>query len=600
MIVPMKKVTIVVLEKEREASLRRLAELGVLHVEHVRPPSGASVEDIKSRIYRISRVLEILPESERAEESRTPGDWDALMEKVVCLREEVVRREERRQRVRARIDLWKDWGDFDPSLIDNLRSRGVHVHLAVVSEKGLSSVPGDVVVERLFKKGSSVYCVLISRQPREFAFPLLPLPEKSLSELRSEEKEETRAIAAAAAELELLAVHRPALQSRLSQSLSELEFEQTRSGMGEAGRLSYLRGYSPRDQVRRLEESADRSGWAILVEEPGEKDQVPTLISNPRLVSLIRPVLEFIDIVPGYREVDPSLVFLFFFSLFFAMLIGDAAYGAIFLASAGLAHWRLGRRLADKRPIFLLYVLSIATVAWGVLTGTYFGQQWLPATVTGFVPWMRESNNVIRLCFLIGAIQLSIAHLWRVMMKAPSLLALADVGWICVIWTMYFVAGMFILARPLSPAVYGLGTAGLGLLVVFSIPPRNFFRDLVPRNFALFLSVISSFADVVSYIRLFAVGLASIAIADAFNTMAASLGWSSVLSGSIAALILLLGHVLNMILGGMAILVHGVRLNVLEFSSHLGNEWSGITYRPFRGMESRTGVDANPELKGAQ
>jgi len=92
---------------------------------------------------------------------------------------------------------------------------------------------------------------------------------------------------------------------------------------------------------------------------------------------------------------------------------------------------------------------------------------------------------------------------------------------------------------------------------------------------------------VVSYIRLFAVGLATVAIADAFNNIAANLGWSSLITGFFAALILLFGHTLNMLLGGMAILVHGVRLNVLEFSSHLGMEWAGYKYTPFKGKKSK-------------
>ncbi len=588
----MKKVTIVVLDRYREQALERLAGLGLVHLGHVRPPSGEPVEEIQSRIGRISRALEILPEGEGESGDPPPPDWEEFFERVVSLRDETSKRRERRQRLQARIDFWKYWGDFDPSLLARLRNRGVHVHLAAVPEKELSAVDPGVAVERLFKRGPTVYCVLVSDREREFPFETLPPPDRSLTEMRSAAEEEDRAIAAAHRELEKLSSRRPALERLLESSLSGLEFERARAGMGESGRLAYLRGFCPRDQLGRLEQAAAAAGWGLLVEDPGPDDRPPTLVTNPKFVSLIKPVLDFIDVVPGYREVDPSFVFLFFFSIFFAMLIGDAGYGAIFLAAAGLAHWRLGPRLKDKKPLFLLYLLAGTTVVWGVLTGTYFGQEWLPATVTGFVPWMRQDDNIIWLCFLVGAIQLTIAHSWRALRKAPDLTALADLGWICVIWMMYYVAGMFILGRQFPPAAFALGGLGVLLLVVFSIPPRRFFQELIPRNFALFLQIISSFADVVSYIRLFAVGLATVAIADAFNSMAAGLGWSNIAAGFGTAFILLFGHILNMILCGMAVLVHGVRLNVLEFSSHLGNEWSGERYRPFRA----TRLGSDPEV----
>ena len=96
------------------------------------------------------------------------------------------------------------------------------------------------------------------------------------------------------------------------------------------------------------------------------------------------------------------------------------------------------------------------------------------------------------------------------------------------------------------------------------------------------MHIVNSFTDVVSYIRLFAVGAATVAVADAFNQMASGVGGNSIVAGFAAALILLFGHTLNILLGAMAILVHGVRLNVLEFSSHLNMEWSGMEYSPFK------------------
>jgi V/A-type H+/Na+-transporting ATPase subunit I len=120
------------------------------------------------------------------------------------------------------------------------------------------------------------------------------------------------------------------------------------------------------------------------------------------------------------------------------------------------------------------------------------------------------------------------------------------------------------------------------LVLFFSKPNRNPLKSVAGGLGDLALNVVNTFTDIVSYIRLFAVGLATVAVADAFNLMALDLGFSNMMAGFFSALILVVGHVFNMILGAMAILVHGIRLNVLEFSSHMNLEWAGIKYSPLQ------------------
>lgn len=101
------------------------------------------------------------------------------------------------------------------------------------------------------------------------------------------------------------------------------------------------------------------------------------------------------------------------------------------------------------------------------------------------------------------------------------------------------------------------------------------------NHFLLPLTLVSFFTDIISYVRLFAVGVATVAVMDAFNGMAMSIGFGNMLTGAAAVLILLFGHSLNLVLAGLAVLVHGVRLNTLEFSTHKGLTWSGHTFHPF-------------------
>ncbi len=584
----MKKVTIVVQAKDREEALTQLSSLGLVHIEHLRDPGGHSVDEVGDNINVIKKALNNIPAPSEGVKQEPIKDLPGLIREIDQLQDDLTRLRAEREKRERLIEEWKIWGDFDVDLLRKLNGKGIWVYLAELPEKELADLPDDVTVQVFARKGGVAYCGIISDKLKYFYFKTHTLPGKCLSGMIKDQEETEEKIKSREDNLVALARFRSALEEEADRLYRELEFEEARAGMGESGKLSYLRGYCPVTDAENLAEAAKKNRWGLMLDDPEYEDSPPTLITNPRWVRLIEPIFALIGTVPGYREIDASFVFLLFFSLFFAMLIGDAGYGAIFLIVTILIQWKLGAKIPDKKPLFLIYVLSIATIIWGVMTGTFFGQKWLPETVNPVVPWLLVRNNVIWLCFLIGAIQLSIAHLWRVIRKAPSILALADLGWICIVWTMFFVARMFILKVPeefkdFPIFAMGLGIVGLVLIIACSVSPRNFFKDLVPRNFAIFLSVISSFGDVVSYIRLFAVGLATVAIADAFNNIAANLGWSSLITGFFAALILLFGHTLNMLLGGMAILVHGVRLNVLEFSSHLGMEWSGYKYNPFKG-----------------
>jgi V/A-type H+-transporting ATPase subunit I len=311
-----------------------------------------------------------------------------------------------------------------------------------------------------------------------------------------------------------------------------------------------------------------------------EEDNVPTLIRNPRWISMISPVFKLIEVLPGYHELDISLWFLIFLSIFFGMLVGDAAYGVIFLLLTIFSRIKWGNRARNKSIFFLLYLLSSCVIVWGVLTGTFFGQQWLPGWVRPLMPALRNDKSLQEICFLIGAAHLSIARLWRAALKAPSPKALADIGWTVILWGGFFLARMLVLGESFPVFGKWLFISGTTLVIFFTDPRKNMLKGTVNGISSFFLSVVNSFTDIVSYIRLFAVGLATVAVADSFNSMAMDLGFGSPAAGALAAIILFVGHALNIMLAPMSVLVHGVRLNVLEFCSHVDIKWGGFSYKP--------------------
>jgi V/A-type H+-transporting ATPase subunit I len=188
------------------------------------------------------------------------------------------------------------------------------------------------------------------------------------------------------------------------------------------------------------------------------------------------------------------------------------------------------------------------------------------------------------MCFIIGTFQLSLARIKNFIFKMPSLQAFAQLGKLSMLIGIYYVVLFLVLGiGPVPQYALYMIAGGLGAVVVLGEQQRgqNFFKGVllgVAGLFTTFLDSISLLSDIISYIRLFAVGLASLAIASSFNAMAAPLMEGPAMIGAI--LILLLGHTLNIVMGALSLIVHGVRLNMLEFSGHLDMEWSGVKYEP--------------------
>jgi len=604
MIVKMKKVSLVVLDSLREEALTRLRKLGAVHLEQ-KPAASTRLQELENQKALLERTLLLLPQVPKvtrekkaipaaAPETAGTAECLELAKRVGEIAEQQRALSEELERLGKEADRLSIWGDFDPEEIRALRDKGIDVRLYEADRDAFEKLPDDLRVLVLTRSKTLVRfaAVLLADSSLPELEPL-PLPRLGLSALREVIKEKQEERKSLSAELESLAGKRKNLLTAIEDLDSGIEFEQARAGMGVDEKLAYLQGYVPDKKLESLRKSAAANGWALLIQQPAEEDPVPTLVENPRWIRIISPVLTFLGTVPGYREFDFSFWFLLFFSLFFAMLIGDGGYGFCFLGLTLFA--RLKFRKAPAGPFVLLFVLSIATVIWGAITGTWFGVETL--ATQGFLSRLvlpqiasfgvDNAGTIMVICFVIGAVHLSIAHLINTFRYLPDLRGIAQIGWFAVVWGMYFVIRFIVLQLPLNPVGVWLVGGGLILVVLFEEQKGKFFKGLLIglANLPLkLLDSVSAFSDVISYVRLFAVGLATLEVAKSFNAMAADIGFG-LPTGIIAALILFLGHTLNIMMGALSVIVHGVRLNMLEFSGHLGMEWTGIPYKPFAEAE---------------
>ncbi len=591
MIVPMKKAALFVGLSDRDEALKVLRKLGVLHVTEGKTSSSDTAE-LEGRLANADQALaRIGAATGPAPSKKNP---ESVVMEVLDLDEELEERLLEEEEIESRIAVFRKWSNVSLDSIRNLRESGVSVRLYSVHKdryEGQDEERDDLY--RVGRDGDSILLAHIAHDSdEELPFQKEHLPRESQETLHGKLRDVEERLLVLRDRLAAMGEYAGLLKDHRARLEEELHYARVKAGMGGTDDICYLEGFLPVDAVERVRAAAEEHAWGYVFED-AQAEEAPTLIRNPRWVSIIDPVFKFLGTVPGYHEHDISMWFLLFFSLFFAMLIGDAGYGAVFMIATAVARRKM--KDAPRQPFILLYVLCTGTVIWGVLSGTYFGSAALGShpllrplvlekiasfSRDGILNSSKESTQfMMGICFLIGAVHLSVAHLTAAWKKINSLRCLADLGWVLILWGLFFLVRTLIFKAAFPGAAGIILAVGAVVALLFTNYQANLLKGVRETVIQLPLALIGGFSDIVSYMRLFAVGYTAVVLAHSFNNMAGDARSVNVL---LAALVLFLGHALNLALSAMGVVVHGIRLKMLEFAGHIGNEWTGREYDPFR------------------
>lgn len=639
MIVPMKKVSLVVLNKERKQALEQLKKLGVVHLEQIegRGEQLAAFKEVSNNAMVAVSVL-----SEVKVSKKTPAAPKLSDSEVAQKCREVIELSELKKKLNeeiaadsAELERFAPWGGVTPADFDYLKGKGISLKMYEIPEDKYNLIDENsktVCVNR-YKKVVR-FLLIDAGEERPSGFPAeafeVPMPVNSTEEIQNRISSDKKQLEEISRSFVSLAAFIPQMNAFRKALESDIEFENVYSGMGQESEgkesdLAWISGFVPVDSFNVLSDAVKANGWAMASSDPSDEDEVPTKLKNNKLVSLIYPLTDFLGTVPGYHEYDISGWFLLFFTVFFGMIFGDGGYGLLVTVAMLLMMIKSAAKKEKVPPMLKLgLLLGIATVAWGTVTCTWFGlkpeqlPEWLCALSvaplsnayadTGWLPFWTDdaskgtlttAQNLQIFCFTLAFLQLSVAHFKGMARYRKSLKFLGELGSMLQIWGMYYVVLSMVVSSQIftfDQIIYGIpvGTVSIGL-VAFGFALSFVFinydgsiiasiMESVKGIISVLLGVVNVFSDIVSYIRLWAVGLAGAAISNTVNEMAGPLVGHAVLFLALVVL-LVFGHGLNMVLNLLSVIVHGVRLNTLEFSNHLGMSWSGFKYAPFSETE---------------
>ena len=580
MIVKMRKVHIVARRQDRDRLLDILAKFGVLHLTPLDPDQAIADEKTITDIGRLQRAAQILteltpagaapdlsPEKAAAETLHLQRDEAELTHRLVALHHE--------------IESLSLWGDVEIKQFDQLRDQGVNVQFFSVPTADISLVRAQCVEPLTSLTGKRSLLAVIDRTDQLSLPPgaePVPLPPRDRPTLRAEAAQITKTLQQNSDRLAQLAHLRDALVQQLNERHNQADFTVAARGGLVDQNLFALQGWLPDSKVNELAPTLEQADMPAALQsfDPAPDDNPPTLIRYPAWARPIQGLFDMLGTVGGYREFDVSAPFMIALPIFAAMLIGDGGYGAVLFFGLLLFYKKMSTVLGPRFTQLLIIVGGVALL-WGGLCGSFFGfllyNPPIPVNMTD------ESRFLMmKISFTMGAIHLSVAQLWQAVRFFPDLRFLNKLGWAIFVWGMLAVVKMFVLNATLNwqtPWPYCL-ISGAALAILFASPSRNIFKMLALGLADFPLSMLSTFSDVISYVRLMAVGLASGVLASSFNELALGSG-----SWLIAAPTLLFGHGLNLGLAMIALFAHGVRLNMLEFSNNLGMQWTGYSYKPF-------------------
>lgn len=609
-IVPLQKVTFYGLSSQRDIVLDGLQQLGCLHLIDLPGGGGKLLEDAeRHQVSEAIKYLQACAIQNSNQHTHYLGDRNCLSvaQEVLANQQQADQLIDERESLQKAISALEPWGDFQlPDLEQTGGLRLWFYPLPLRQREALQSLKAPWKI--ISQDRQFLYVTVVSQQEPEMPVPRVSLDHRPQSELQ-------KRLLVVEESIEKLHWDRVALTRDLTLLQRDLNSADDRIARAEAlqrmaqdDQVFALQAWAPKSTLFALQDFSRRHSLALTISPPAEDDAPPTLLKNPDVVAGAQGAVTFY-MTPAYKAWDPTWIMYGSFTLFFAMIMSDAAYGVILAVGLGLVWKRLGGNQQLRQFRLLLVALVTASIIYGVVAGSYFGAT--PAVLKPLQlrldgqPLVNNKTAMMLLALGIGVLHLALANLITFWRNLGSSQALSSLGWAVTliggyvmgiynqpenpgtVWTAQFTGAD---AASFQPWARQLGLVGLvaGLAMVFlfssarpllSGKASDWLWRLVDGFMGL-TKISQAFGDTLSYLRLFALGLASAQLAVTFNDLASGVREIPGLGIVLALLILVIGHAVNIVLGIMSGVVHGLRLNCIEFFNWSLTE-EGHPFRPF-------------------
>ncbi len=624
MIVKMKKLSTLLYHREKEDFLNTLRDAGVVHIKENSDVSSEEMTLFIEKQKKIKTVLSALKKGSASLGQKKDGNAEDIIERYLSVKSKIDICEQEIQNDKKLVSDIEPWGEFNPADIKRLIDSGLSVKLLFMSSKKFDELDKkDMAYEVISKVGSTTYFMLVEREDEvEIDVEETPLPELSLMSLKERLEELEKEQAELKDTLGSLSAYYQVVYNYSQNILEKTEFESARLSMeeGAEGAVLSLSGWFPIEDEKKVTECLDKFSCWYEIAEPAEDENTPVKLKNKNSIDLFEPIVNIYSL-PDYLELDPTPFLAPFFAFFFGLCLGDLGYGILLLLISFIGMAKAPKNL---KPFMKLgVILGGFTAVGGLLLNTFFGHDIFAISMnsTGYLQGGKSIALLAQVTtekgtyfpampfsMYIGVFQILFATVLKMVNKVrnegpiftlqPFSSLLMITGVTILMAKIDFVdLGKFEFGiAKIGPFLSGLPNivhlsliyGGLGVLFLFNNPDKK-----IPVRLGLGFWELYNFAsglmgDSLSYLRLFALGLAGGLLGAAFNQIAfmfitssdGTVNYASV--GIVATIIVLIvGHVLNFALAALGSFVHPLRLTFVEFYSNLDFKGGAKAFKPF-------------------
>ena len=612
MITKMTKYSFVLLTGEKEGFLEQLQELGVVDISRSVKPVDQDSSEMFAKVTRAKKTLEYLEGINFAKDA----DAEAIAKATVTVEGDPVdfieqcrtklgelntslANAEKQMKVRL------PWGEYDKKAIDGLAELGYIVRYYCVDLKKYDSAWSELQpLQVINNDGDKVWFVTVAPKNEEYSFPVqeVAAPEGTYAEAAAEAAHIKAEIIECKAGLLNAKDYIPAIKEACNKELVDLDRYLADSAASSAAEdhITVFTGFAPVENDAELAEAFDKMGVLYIKEEAVEEDNPPIKLKNNWFTRQFESFTGMYG-MPVYSEFDPTSIVAPFYLLFFAMCLGDAGYGIVLLLfglmlNKGWVKFAMFDGLGN-----IISILGAGTIVVGTLLGTFFGMSlydaaWVPEALKNFmivgdveVPGLGVFNIQMLLALGIGVFHICLAMTVKAICYTKRFgfrQTVSAWGWLLLIVGGILVAVLGV-AKLLSPAAIKWAVIVIGVLsalgiYIFNTPGRNPLMNIGAGLWDTYNMATGILGDVLSYIRLFALGLAGGMLGQAFNNLGEMVlgDGSNIVLWLPFVLILLFGHVLNILMSSLGAFVHPLRLTFVEYFKNAGYEGKGAAYNP--------------------
>lgn len=593
MIVPMQKYSFLIFHKEYSSFLDDLQDIGVVHIIEKKVEITEDIREQYKILNRFNKTIKFLEKRKiEPEESKIDADGMKILEDII----EKQKKEENLKQilVTENKELLKvePWGNFSKQIIEKLKQENIFVRLFITSKKKYYSEQiSNFNTEIISESKSQVWFILIEQTGKQINIDAeeIKLPERPFSEIKQNILKIEEEIENINNDFDNYAkTSIPALKSTKAATAENSEYNKAvlNTTAETEEKVMILEGWAPNTLKEQMTEFLNKKNILYISEKPTLKDSVPVLIKNNRFSSLFEPIGKLFSL-PDYSELDLTVFFAPFFMMFFGFCLGDAGYGLLFLVGAGL--YKLKAKEEIKPILSLVQFLGLATIIFGAISGTLFGINLIEADIELFANvkgLFLDPEKMFNLALILGAIQIVFGMIIKSINQAKQfgfIYSLATLGWLILIIggaIFYVLSTKEIINNNII--LYIIIAFGGFFILFFSDPKINIFARIGKGLWDIYSTVTGIFGDILSYIRLFALGISSAILGLVINDIAMQILDSAPVIGHIFFVIfLLLGHTLNILISSLGSFVHPMRLTFVEFYKNAGFLGGGKEYKPF-------------------